>query len=64
MAGREQRRNAELEEIYSSISKSGNLSKYWSRVDEVIHWLEGLEEYEKCAELAEIKKAINNEDSK
>jgi hypothetical protein len=47
----------ELERIYMSIDKYGHASKYWPRVDEVINWLEGLEEYEKCAELADMKKS-------
>lgn len=46
----------ELEKIYQDIDKYGYNSKYWSRIDEVIHWLESKEEYEKCADLYDYKK--------
>jgi hypothetical protein len=58
MAGKKTGKVEELEKIYMNIDKLGNASKHWDRVDEVIRWLEGLEEYEKCAELADMKKAM------
>jgi len=57
MAGKKTGKAEELEKIYLNIDKLGNASKYWDRVEEVIKRLEGLEEYEKCAELADMKKA-------
>lgn len=50
----------ELEKIYLDIDKYGYNSKYWSKIDEVIDWLESLEEYEKCADLYEYKKFYTN----
>ena len=47
---------SELEKIYLDIDKYGYNSKYWSRIDEVIEWLESMEEYEKCADLYDYKK--------
>ena len=41
----------EMEKVFKDLDKYGYNSKYWSRIDEVIHWLESREEYEKCADL-------------
>lgn len=48
--------DSEFEKIYLDIDKYGYNSKYWSRIDEVIQWLESREEYEKCADLYDYKK--------
>ena len=46
--------------MYQSVNQYGPLSKYWGRLDEIVIWLAGLEEYEKCAELMEIKEASSD----
>jgi hypothetical protein len=46
----------EMEKIYKDLDKYGYNSKYWSKIDEVILWLESREEYEKCADLYDYKK--------
>jgi acyl-ACP thioesterase len=48
--------DAEMEKIYQDLDKYGYNSKYWSKIDEVISWLESREEYEKCADLYDYKK--------
>lgn len=46
----------EMEKIYRDLDKYGYNSKHWSKIDEVIRWLESKEEYEKCADLYDYKK--------
>ena len=60
MASSKQKREEELEKMYQSVNQYGPLSKYWGRLDEIVIWLAGLEEYEKCAELMEIKEASSD----
>jgi len=33
-----------MEKVFKDLDKYGYNSKYWSRIDEVIHWLESREE--------------------
>jgi hypothetical protein len=48
--------DTEMEKIYRDLNKYGYNSKYWSKIDDVIRWLESREEYEKCADLYDYKK--------
>ena len=53
----------DIVKAYRDIYINGKRSKHWKMFREVMKWLEGREEYEKCAELLEIKKGqIDNED--